>query len=122
MVYYRNTTINDARAVVSATGTHARPFVPDVLGRGDFRGLQIHSSEYRRAEPLRGRRVLVVGGGNSGAQIMAEVSAVASHAAWSTLVPPRFLPDDMDGRVLFDYATARLSCSRRPPPHASPCG
>ncbi len=50
--------------------------------------------------------MLIVGGGNSGAQILAEVSQVA-ETLWVTLEPPRFLPDDVDGRVLFDRATER---------------
>lgn len=94
------------RAVVSATGTWAHPVVPDVPGREGFEGVQVHSSAYRSPEPFRGQRVLIVGGGNSGAQILAEVSAVAAHAAWATLAPPTFLPDDVDGRDLFDAATA----------------
>ena len=95
-----------ARAVVAATGTASAPFVPDVPGRLSFQGDQIHSSAYRSPTPFAGRRVLVVGGGNSGAQILAEVSAVA-RASWSVEREPRFLPPNVDGRVLFDAATAR---------------
>lgn len=95
-----------ARAVVAATGTAARPFVPEVPGREAFRGVQLHSSAYRSPEPFVGRRVLVVGGGNSGAQVLAEVSA-AARASWVVEREPRFLPADVDGRVLFDAATAR---------------
>ena len=95
-----------ARAVVAATGTAAAPFVPDVPGRNDFRGVQVHSSAYRSPGPFVGRHVLVVGGGNSGAQILAEVSAVA-RASWVVEREPRFLPEGVDGRVLFDAATAR---------------
>ncbi len=95
-----------ARVVVSATGTASRPFVPDVPGRGDFRGVQLHSSAYRSLVPFAGQRVLVVGGGNSGAQVAAELSAVAG-VLWSAEREPRFLPEGVDGRVLFDAATAR---------------
>lgn len=100
------------RAVVSATGTWARPFVPDVRGHEDFDGLQLHSSQYRSPEGLEGKRVLVVGEGNSGAQILAEVSAVA-RATWVGRKEPRFLPPDIDGRVLFDAATARYEALKR---------
>ncbi|GAA2159583.1 putative flavoprotein involved in K+ transport [Humibacillus xanthopallidus] len=95
-----------ARAVVSATGTWGRPFVPHYPGAGSFTGEQLHSSDYRGPEPYAGRRVVVVGGGNTAAQLLAEVSLVA-ETTWVTLRPPRFLPDDVDGRVLFDVATAR---------------
>jgi putative flavoprotein involved in K+ transport len=50
--------------------------------------------------------VVVVGGGNTGAQLLAELSEVAT-TTWVTLRPPRFLPDDVDGRALFAVATAR---------------
>ncbi len=95
-----------ARAVVSATGTASQPFVPAVPGLDDFRGDQRHSSAYRSPAPFAGQRVLVVGGGNSGAQVAAELSAVAD-VLWSAEREPQFLPEGVDGRVLFDAATAR---------------
>jgi hypothetical protein len=94
-----------AGAVVSATGTWAAPVVPVVEGREIYGGVQLHSSSYQSPGPFTAKRVLVVGGGNSGAQILAEVSKVAD-ATWVTLTPPTFLPDEVDGRFLFDRATA----------------
>jgi putative flavoprotein involved in K+ transport len=96
-----------AQAVVSATGTWGAPVVPDYPGRDAFGGVQLHSARYRSPEPFRGQRVLVVGGGNSGAQILAELSLVAD-ATWVTLDDPVLLPDDVDGRVLFERASARV--------------
>ncbi|WP_372728674.1 ArsO family NAD(P)H-dependent flavin-containing monooxygenase [Nocardioides sp.] len=95
------------RAVVSATGTWESPFRPSIAGSDLFAGLQLHAADYRRPEDLAGRRVVVVGGGNSAAQIVAEVSTTAT-TTWVTRRPPRFLPDDVDGRDLFAAATARL--------------
>ena len=95
-----------ARAVISTTGTWWRPFLPAVPGRGDFGGEQLHTVEYRRPQDFAGRRVIVVGGGNSGAQIAADL-AYDSPLTWVTQRPPRFLADDIDGRALFDAATAR---------------
>ncbi|WP_060887038.1 ArsO family NAD(P)H-dependent flavin-containing monooxygenase [Streptomyces caniscabiei] len=94
------------RAVVSATGTWWRPFLPAVPGRADFGGEQLHTVEYGRPQDFAGRRVVVVGGGNSGAQIAADL-AYDTELTWATRRPPRFLADDIDGRVLFDVATAR---------------
>jgi thioredoxin reductase len=94
------------RAVVSATGTWRRPHVPDYPGRETFRGKQAHSAYYVRPKPYVGKRVLVVGGGNSGAQVLAEVSRVA-ETTWVTLREPTFLPDGVDGRMLFERATRR---------------
>ncbi|WP_412069747.1 ArsO family NAD(P)H-dependent flavin-containing monooxygenase [Rubrivirga sp. IMCC43871] len=95
-----------ARAVVCATGTASQPVVPDVPGRDAFEGRQLHSSEYRSPAAFAGQRVLVVGGGNSGAQIAAELAGVAD-VVWAVERAPRFLPPEVDGRVLFDAATAR---------------
>ena len=105
-------------AVISATGNWASPYIPSYQRRKLFQGLQVHSAHYRSPEPFAGKRVLIVGGGNSGAQILAEVSKVA-EVTWVTLHPPRFLPDDVDGRYLFDQATARYRAiqeGRTPPP------
>ncbi|MCP2044878.1 ArsO family NAD(P)H-dependent flavin-containing monooxygenase [Pontibacter sp. HSC-36F09] len=95
-----------ARTVISATGTFRKPFIPNYQGAETFRKLQLHSSDYKNPEPFKDKRVLIVGGGNSGAQILAEVSKVA-NTTWVTLDEVTFLPDDVDGRVLFDQASAR---------------
>ena len=95
------------RFVVSATGTWDRPFWPAYPGMREFRGRQLHAAQYHAPGELAGRRVVVVGGGNSAAQILAEVSRVA-ETTWVTIRPPRFLPDDVDGRVLFATARARI--------------
>ncbi|MBF4133461.1 MULTISPECIES: ArsO family NAD(P)H-dependent flavin-containing monooxygenase [Streptomyces] len=95
-----------ARAVVSATGTWWRPFLPAVAGRTEFGGRQLHTVDYRSPAEFAGQRVVAVGGGNSGAQIAADL-AYDTQLTWVTQRPPRFLPDDIDGRALFDAATAR---------------
>lgn len=95
----------EARAVVSATGTWSRPFWPSVAGAGEYAGTQLHTHGYRGPEPFAGQVVLVVGGGNSGAQIAADLAGTAARVHWVTREPPRFLPDDVDGRVLFETAT-----------------
>lgn len=94
--------------VVSATGTWDRPFWPTFPGARDYRGRQLHAHDYRRPEDFTGQHVVVVGGGNSAAQILAEISRVA-RTTWITPRPPRYLPDDVDGRVLFDVATQRAA-------------
>ncbi|WP_405009822.1 ArsO family NAD(P)H-dependent flavin-containing monooxygenase [Kitasatospora sp. NBC_01539] len=96
-----------ADALVMATGTWERPFIPAIPGTASFTGRQLHTHGYRTAADFTGRRVLVVGGGNSGAQIAADLAPTAT-VRWATPRPPRFLPDDIDGRALFDLATRRV--------------
>jgi putative flavoprotein involved in K+ transport len=95
-----------ARTVISATGTFRKPFIPEIAGATTFKSQQLHSCDYKNPEAFADKRVLIVGGGNSGAQILAEVSKVA-NTTWVTLDEVTFLPDDVDGRVLFDQASAR---------------
>lgn len=97
-----------ARAVIGATGTWTRPFLPAVPGRGEYAGRQIHTAGYRSAAEFAGQRVIVVGGGNFGAQIAADLTLDGEvEVTWVTQRPPRYLIDDIDGRALFDHATAR---------------
>ncbi len=97
-----------ARSVVSATGTWSHSVIPTLEGQELYRGEQCHSAHYAGIEAYKGKRVLVVGGGNSGAQIYAELVEV-TNASWVTREPPLFLADDVDGHVLFERATARIT-------------
>jgi cation diffusion facilitator CzcD-associated flavoprotein CzcO len=106
-----------ARMVVSATGTWSNPYIPEIEGRDVFKGMQVHSAHYVRPDDYGGKKVLVVGGGNSGAQIVAELAPVA-RTMWVTTHDPLFLPDDVDGRVLFERAVARM----KEPPSDTPVG
>lgn len=62
-----------AAAVVVATGENRIPFLPRWPGRDGFGGRLLHSSEYRSGLELAGRDVLVVGAGNSGAEIAVDL-------------------------------------------------
>lgn len=101
-----------SRTIISATGTWRKAIVPAIPGKELFEGTQLHSSAYRNPADLVGKKVLIVGEGNSGAQILAEVSKIA-ETSWATAKAPQFLPDDIDGRVLFDVATAKYYAERK---------
>ena len=97
-----------ARGVISATGTWSQPFWPVYPGSRTFGGQQLHTVGYRDAAAFAGQHVVVVGGGNSAAQLVAEISETTT-TTWVTNSPPRFLPDEVDGRALFDVATRRAA-------------
>ncbi|MGI9531424.1 MAG: pyridine nucleotide-disulfide oxidoreductase, partial [Lutimonas sp.] len=71
-----------------------------------FNGISIHSVQYKNTDLFVKKNVLIVGSGNSGAQVLAEVSKIA-HTQWVTLAEPHFLPDDIDGRYLFNEANQK---------------
>ncbi|MBL1081950.1 NAD(P)/FAD-dependent oxidoreductase [Streptomyces actinomycinicus] len=60
-------------AVVVATGYNHTPHLPDWPGREDYEGQLLHAGDYRNAEPYAGRDVLVVGIGNTGAEIAVDL-------------------------------------------------
>ena len=66
------------KTLVSATGTYYNPFIPQYENYDLFQGNKMHSAHYVNNKPFEGQNVLIIGGGNSGAQILAEVSLVAS--------------------------------------------
>ena len=81
-----------ATTVIVATGYNGAPFIPDWPGRDGFAGDLIHSSDYRNPEPYRGRDVLVVGAGNSGAEIATDVAdGGASRSRLSVRTPPQIV-------------------------------
>ncbi len=64
-----------ASAVVVATGFNHTPKVPDWPGRDAFTGELLHAHAYRAPGPFAGRDVLVVGVGNTGAEIATDLAA-----------------------------------------------
>ncbi|WP_438397149.1 ArsO family NAD(P)H-dependent flavin-containing monooxygenase [Caballeronia sp. DA-9] len=110
-----------AQTVVSATGSWSAPFIPTYPGQETFGGIQMHSAQYKSPERFKGKDVLVIGGGNSGAQIQAELSQVC-NTTWVTVESPTFLPDDVDGRVLFERATLRWKARAEGRPDPFPSG
>ena len=80
-------------SVIVANGHHWSPRLPEPPGR--FDGRARHSRDYRNPLDLAGRRVLIVGIGNSGVDIACDVARVAGRTLLSTRrgawVVPRFL-------------------------------
>ncbi|GIM91892.1 monooxygenase [Paractinoplanes toevensis] len=87
-----------ARTLIVATGYLHTPVVPQWPGLQTWTGTLIHSASYRNAEPFRGQDVLVVGPGNSGAEIatdLAEGGAAAVSLAIRT--PPHIVRRETAG-------------------------
>jgi putative flavoprotein involved in K+ transport len=86
-----------AASVVLATGYTRTPYVPDWPGLETFPGQFGHATEYREPSPYRGRRVLVVGAGNSASEIAVEVAGVAARVQLSVRTPPNIIRRDVLG-------------------------
>jgi putative flavoprotein involved in K+ transport len=85
-----------ATRVVIATGQSNVPFVPD--WPGTFAGEIAHTADYRNPSAYRGRRVLVVGSGNSGAEIAVDLAEGGASDVWlSVRTPPSIVRRDTLG-------------------------
>ena len=81
-------------AVVLATGKYHTPVVPPWPGLGQFTGDLVHSADFRNAWPFTGRDVLVVGAGNSAADIavqLADINAGGAAKIWLAVRTPPHL-------------------------------
>lgn len=83
------------RTLVNATGTWTRPFVPYYPGIETFAGEQFHTHGYPGPQRLRGKRVMVVGGGASAVQFLGELAPV-TDTLWVTRRPPVWREGDFD--------------------------
>lgn len=78
-----------------ANGHHWNPRYPEYPGK--FDGRFLHSHEFKNAEPFRGQRILVIGGGNSAADVAVECARVSDHVRISMRRGHWFLPKFMFG-------------------------
>jgi putative flavoprotein involved in K+ transport len=87
-----------ARSVVVATGHSHTPYVPDWPGRQAYTGQLRHAREYRNPVPFAGLDVLVVGAGNSGSEIAADLGEGGARRVWIAVrTPPQIVRRDTAG-------------------------
>ena len=99
-----------APALVMATGANREPVVPVLPGQDVFAGRITHSRDYRNPQPFDGRRVLVVGMGNTGAEIALDLAEQGVRVALSVRSPVNIVRRDVLGRPtqLSSIALGRL--------------
>jgi cation diffusion facilitator CzcD-associated flavoprotein CzcO len=78
-------------AVVLATGRYRTQTVPAWPGLSRFTGEVVHSGDYRNAWPFQGRNVLVVGAGNSAADIAVQLADGGAGKVWLAVRTPPHL-------------------------------
>lgn len=82
-----------ARHVIIATGRDRQPFIPQWKGADDFAGRIMHSADFGKAEDYAGKKVLVVGAGNSGFDVLNHLAGADAAAIWlSARSGPALLP------------------------------
>jgi putative flavoprotein involved in K+ transport len=92
-----------SRQIVIASGAFQKPSIPSFMSNLDEKNLfQIHSSSYHSPNQLRNGSVLVVGGGNSGAQIAVEL-AKERNVTLAVSHPFKFLPLRFLGKSIFKW-------------------
>jgi len=102
------------RIVVVATGYNGVPTLPSFPGMARFDGLAIHAADYKNAVPYRGKRTLVVGCGNSGAEIALDLAEQGVDVSMVVRGPVHVVPRDLLGRptqhtnVLLSHLPLRL--------------
>ena len=95
-----------APIVVVATGWADYPHAPTWPGMSDFGGPVLHSSAYRNPAPLAGKRVLVVGYGNSGAEIALDLAEAGIDVTLSVRSPVNVIPRELFGVPILVFPIA----------------
>ena len=93
-----------APVAVVATGMAGAPYRPSWPGMELYRGSVIHSSEYRNPQNYAGKRVLVVGFGNSGGEIALDFAQGRIDVALAVRGPVQVLPRDLLGLPILVWA------------------
>jgi cation diffusion facilitator CzcD-associated flavoprotein CzcO len=96
-----------APLLVVATGFADFPHVPTWPGEAAFKGQIIHSSAYRNPRDLKGRRVLVVGFGNSGGEIALDLAEAGVDVTIAIRGPVNVVPRDLLGLPLMTWTIAQ---------------
>ena len=92
--------------VVMATGLNRIPQQPSYEGEAGFAGRRVHARDYKDPGPFAGQRVLVVGMGNTGAEIALDLSEAGVDSTISVRGPINIVPRDVLGRPT--QLTARM--------------
>jgi cation diffusion facilitator CzcD-associated flavoprotein CzcO len=93
--------------VVVATGWADFPYAPSWPGMSAFGGAIVHSSQYRSGAPYAGKRVLVVGFGNSGAEIALDLCEAGADVTLAVRSPVRIVPRDLLGVPIQSFSIAQ---------------
>ena len=131
-----NQGVLECDTLIVATGIWSTPYCATFKGQGRFGGLMIHARDYKNPAPFIGKRVLVIGAGNSGTEMAVELSengadtaiairsgttfipyptsvALVRSAAWFFRTFPRAITEPVLNKVRKDFTHLGISNSAR---------
>jgi cation diffusion facilitator CzcD-associated flavoprotein CzcO len=104
-----------AKNLVIATGNTREPVLPAWPGQDSFQGELLHSSEYKNGAGFEGKKVLVVGFGNSGGEIAIDLWEHGAQVGLSVRSAVNVIPRDLLGIPILSIGILQ---SRLPSPLA----
>jgi cation diffusion facilitator CzcD-associated flavoprotein CzcO len=101
-----------APVVVVATGIADAPYRPSWPGAELYQGSVVHSSDYRNPAPYLGKRVLVVGFGNSGGEIALDLANAGIDVTLAVRGPVQIIPRDLLSLPILTWVIFSGICRR----------
>ena len=87
-----------SKNVIVATGVNRVPNIPSWPGQEQFQGTIMHAKAYKNAMPFKDKKILVVGMGNTGAELALDLSEQDCETYISVRGPVSIVPRDLNGR------------------------
>ncbi len=101
-----NDQVTEYDYVLIANGHHNKPNHPEF--KSDFKGKYLHAHDYKNNRGFEGKKVLVVGAGNSGCDCAVEISRVAEHVSISMRSPQYIVPKFFLGKPTDTFNSSML--------------
>lgn len=105
-ILFKNGKEETYAGIILAIGLFRQPTIPTY--EGEFSGQMLHSSQYKSPDILRGKKVLVVGAGNSGVDIVVESGQNAERTDVSLRDTPWIIPKTLGRRPITDYLSPSI--------------
>jgi len=102
-----------SQKVIIATGYTREPIIPKWPGQKEFGGKIIHSTQYKNGAPFKGKKVLVVGFGNSGGEIAMDLYENDATTHISVRSPVNIIPKELFGMPILSITPLALKFPSR---------
>jgi cation diffusion facilitator CzcD-associated flavoprotein CzcO len=103
---------DEADVVIAATGVLHHPSFPNIDGLGQFAGPMFHSARWDHAQPLRGKRIGIIGNGSTGVQLVSALSKLDCSVTLFQRTPQWIIPIENTHFSAADRASLRAEPER----------